>query len=79
MEWIDKAPKVKLYREPKRRVRRITPEQARTLLEELQEHQRDMVLFALATVTVMVLAGLYFETLDVAERRRGQARLFFLG
>lgn len=48
-EWIDKAPKVKLYREPKRRVRWITPEQARTLLDELQEHQRDMVLFALAT------------------------------
>jgi integrase len=48
-EWIDKAPKVKLYREAKRRVRWITPEQARRLLEELPEHQRDIVLFALTT------------------------------
>jgi integrase len=48
-EWLEKAPKVKLYKEPKRRVRWITPDQARTLLAELQEHQRDMVLFALAT------------------------------
>lgn len=30
-------------------MRWITPEQARTLLDELQKHQRDMVLFALAT------------------------------
>lgn len=48
-EWINKPPKVKLYREAKRRIRWITPEQAQTLLAELPEHQRDVVLFALAT------------------------------
>jgi integrase len=48
-EWLDKAPQVKLYREAKRRVRWITPDQARTLLAELPEHQRAVVLFALAT------------------------------
>lgn len=48
-EWIDKPPKVKLYREAKRRVRWITPDQAQKLLNELPEHQRDVVLFALAT------------------------------
>ncbi len=48
-EWIDRAPKVKLYREPKRRVRWITPEQASALLDELPEHQRDITVFALAT------------------------------
>jgi integrase len=48
-EWLDKAPKVTLYREAKRRIRWITPEQARMLLAELPEHQRDVVLFALAT------------------------------
>ena len=48
-EWIDKAPRVKLYREAKRRVRWITPEQAKRLLGELPEHQRNVVLFALAT------------------------------
>ena len=48
-EWIDRVPKVSLYAEAKRRVRWITPEQARRLLDELPEHQREMVLFALAT------------------------------
>ncbi len=48
-EWIDKAPQVKLYQEPKRRVRWITPEQANRLLLELPPHQRDIALFALAT------------------------------
>ena len=48
-EWIEKAPRVKLYHEAKRRVRWITPEQASRLLEELPEHQREMAQFALAT------------------------------
>ncbi len=48
-EWIDKAPQVKLYKESKRRVRWITPEQANRLLAELPAHQRAIVLFALAT------------------------------
>jgi integrase len=46
---VGQAPQVKLYREAKRRVRWITPQQARTLLSELPGHQRDVVLFALAT------------------------------
>lgn len=48
-EWIDRVPKVKLYREAKRRIRWITPEQAQTLLRELPAHQVDIVLFALST------------------------------
>lgn len=48
-EWIDRVPKVRLYREPKRRVRWITPEEASRLVAELPEHQRDIVVFALAT------------------------------
>jgi integrase len=48
-EWIDRVPKVKLYREAKRRIRWITPEQAKTLLRELPAHQADIVLFALST------------------------------
>ncbi len=48
-EWIEKAPKVRLYQEAKRRVRWITPEQATQLIAELPEHQRDVVLFALCT------------------------------
>ena len=48
-EWIDRAPRIKLYREAKRRIRWITPKQVQTLLRELPEHQVDVVLFALAT------------------------------
>lgn len=38
-----------MYRESKRRVRWIKPDQVKTLLAELPVHQRDIVLFALAT------------------------------
>lgn len=48
-EWINRPPKVRLFREARRRIRWITPEQAQKLLGELPEHQRDVVLFALAT------------------------------
>ena len=48
-EWIDKAPKVKLFREPPGRERSITIGQAEALLRELPAHQRDVVLFTLAT------------------------------
>lgn len=48
-EWIDRAPKVTLYREAKRRVRWITPVQAQALLSELPLHLREMAVFALAT------------------------------
>ena len=48
-EWIDKAPKVKLFKENPGRERSITAAQAATLLGELPVHQRDVVLFALAT------------------------------
>ena len=48
-EWLEKAPAITMYKEPKRRVRWITPEQSSTLLQELPEHQRETVTFALAT------------------------------
>ena len=48
-EWIERVPKVKMYPEPKRRVRWIPLEQARALLDALPVHQHEMTLFALAT------------------------------
>lgn len=48
-EWIQKPPKIRLYKEPSRRVRWLTPDQVRKLLDELLPHQRDACLFALAT------------------------------
>jgi integrase len=48
-EWIDRSPFLRLYPEPKRRIRWITPEQAQKLLSVLPEHQRELVTIALAT------------------------------
>ncbi len=48
-EWLDKVPKVKLYKESEGRERALTPEQAKQLLDELPPHLRDMVLFTLLT------------------------------
>ena len=48
-EWIEKVPKIRLFPEPKRRIRWLTPEQVKTLLAELMPHQQDLVLFALST------------------------------
>ncbi len=48
-EWIDRPPRIRLYPEPKRRVRWLTPEQAQKLLSELPDHLADMVRFSLAT------------------------------
>ena len=48
-EWIDKVPKVRLFKESNNRERSLTPDQAIRLIAELPEHQRETVLFALAT------------------------------
>ena len=48
-EWADKVPKITLFKEAQRRIRWLQPEQAKTLLELLPQHSRDLVLFALAT------------------------------
>ena len=48
-EWIDKVPKVRLFKESNNRERSLTPDQAQRLIVELPEHQREVVLFALAT------------------------------
>lgn len=48
-EWLDAAPMLKAYPEPKRRIRWLTQEEAQRLLQELPEHLRDMAEFSLAT------------------------------
>ncbi|MEO7691741.1 MAG: site-specific integrase [Sphingomonas sp.] len=49
-EWIEQIPAFKTYtRNAKVRVRWLTHAQADRLLEELPEHQQDLMLFALAT------------------------------
>ena len=48
-EWIQRVPKIRLFKETNNRERSLTVEQAKTLLSELPHHQQDTVLFALAT------------------------------
>lgn len=48
-EWMERVPKVRMFREVQRRVRWLTPAQALVLLEHLPEHQAEIVRFALAT------------------------------
>jgi integrase len=50
-KWMNEGyrpPVFRLFKEPKRRLRWITPHQVELLLKELPDHQRDMVTFALA-------------------------------
>lgn len=48
-EWVDHIPRVKLFKEPKGRVRYLEQHEAGKLLLELPPHQRDLVMFSLAT------------------------------
>ncbi|MGO8754502.1 MAG: tyrosine-type recombinase/integrase [Gallionellaceae bacterium] len=48
-EWLDKAPRITMYKEPSGRARFLTREQVHGLLRELPEHLQDMVIFTLST------------------------------
>jgi integrase len=48
-EWIDKVPKIRLFKESNSRERSLTVEQVKNLMQELPAHQRETVMFALAT------------------------------
>lgn len=48
-EWVEKVPKIKLFKETADRKRSLSPREAQALLQELPQHQRDSVMFALAT------------------------------
>jgi integrase len=48
-EWVEKVPKIRLFKETTSRERSLTVLHAKSLLDELKEHQREMVLFSLAT------------------------------
>ncbi len=48
-EWIQRVPKIRLYKETNDRERALTNVEAKLLLIELPEHQHETVLFAIAT------------------------------
>lgn len=68
-EWIDKAPAVTLYKEPKRRIRYLTPEQVQRLMQELPAHQKPVVAFALLTgLRKGNILNLRWSQIDLANR-----------
>ncbi|KAA9130882.1 site-specific integrase [Marinihelvus fidelis] len=70
-EWLDHIPRVKLYPEPRRRVRWLTHQQAARLLTELPTHLADLATFTLATGLRQRNASfLRWEQVDL---RRGMA------
>ena len=68
-EWVDKVPKVRLFKETASRERSLTREEAGKLLDELPPHQRDVVLFALATgLRQMNVLKLEWSQIDLERR-----------
>ena len=48
-EWLDKAPRMRMLKEPTRRIRSLTRDEARRLMVLLPAHMADMAAFTLAT------------------------------
>ncbi len=68
-EWIEHAPAVRLLKEPMRRIRFLTRDQAQALLRELPEHLRDMATFALSTgLRAANVTGLTWEQVDLSRK-----------
>ena len=71
-EWLDSAPKLTLYREPKKRIRWLKPEEAQKLLDVLAASYpllHDLAAFSLATgLRQRNALDLKWEQVDLARR-----------
>lgn len=68
-EWLDKAPHVRMLREPTRRIRYLTRDEAQRLLAELPSHLADMAAFSLATgLRRANVTGLQWSQVDLVRR-----------
>jgi integrase len=68
-EWLDRAPKVRLLKEPTRRIRFLTYAEAQRLLAELPEHLTDMAAFSLATgLRAANVTGLQWSQVDLTRK-----------
>jgi integrase len=68
-EWLEKAPQVRMLKEPTRRIRFITRPEAQRLLSELPEHLADMAAFSLATgLRRANVTGLQWTQVDLVRR-----------
>ncbi len=66
-EWLDKVPKVRLYHEPKRRIRWLTRDEADRLLVELPDHLEAMARFSLQTgLRASNVTGLQWSQIDMS-------------
>jgi integrase len=65
-EWLDRAPAVRLLKEPVRRIRFLTRDEAQRLLAVLPEHLGDMAAFSLATgLRAANVTGLQWSQVDL--------------
>ncbi len=68
-EWIDRAPYVRMLKEPKRRIRWLTHNEAQRLLAVLPEHLVATVKFSLATgLREANVTGLEWSQVDLTRR-----------
>lgn len=68
-EWMDKAPMVRMLKEPTRRIRYLSREDANNLIAQLPQHLADMVAFSLATgLRRSNVTGLQWAQVDLERR-----------
>ncbi len=68
-EWLDRAPAVRLLKEPTRRIRFLSRHQAHALLRELPSHLREMATFTLATgLRAANATGLTWDQVDLSRK-----------
>lgn len=68
-EWLDRAPAVRLLKEPPKRIRYLTRVEADRLLSELPPHLADMARMALATgLRAANISGMRWEQVDLERR-----------
>src|SRR3990167_1107418 len=68
-EWIDSIPKVKLFKEDKIRIRWLTHEDAKILLNHLPDHLRAIASFSLSTgLREQNVVGLEWSQIDLSRR-----------
>jgi integrase len=68
-EWLEKAPQIRMLKEPTRRIRFLAESEAERLLECLPEHLADMAAFTLSTgLRRANVTGLQWSQLDMVRR-----------
>ena len=68
-EWLERTPKIRMLREPTRRIRFLSREEAQRLLAALPAHLADMMAFTLATgLRRANVTGLLWSQMDLSRR-----------